>query len=126
MVNALPPFTGHFGQIMLIQELLTGPNFAPLFVPEPRPSGQFDRMLKSRRAAGENTRAMEALLELPRRARTPFGTHKTAAVRRSRSLFTSQRPQSDAETLRVSALDEEGREQAVAWVDVASCQMRTS
>ena len=109
---------------MLIKELLVGPNFAPLFVPEPRPSGQFDRVLRSRRSAGENTRAMEALLELPQTARTPVGTHKTAAVRRSRSHVTSKRPQPEAETLRVSAIDEDGRELAVAWVDVAGCQMR--
>ena len=52
------------------------------------------------------------------RAPSPFATHKTAAVLRSRSQLTSGRADQAADALRVSAHADDGTELAVSWIDL--------
>ena len=52
------------------------------------------------------------------RAPSPFATHKTAVVLRSRSQLTSGRANPAADALRLSAVTDDGTELAVSWIDL--------
>ena len=121
----MPHSRDHFGQVMLLHELVEGGDFAPLFVPMPRENKSFLEHLYRRRATGDLTPRLDRLVQLatstsgPGRGAwrgSPFRTHKISAVVR---LAPSSSDSGDGQlnvygdSLRVSMNDAEGHQHAL-------------
>ena len=113
-VERLPNAVGHLGQMNMVHELVAAGDFEPLMLPAPRNGSKADvRARSGRRRYAELAKAVS-------QAPSPFATHKTAAVRKSRSWLTASRADPAADAVRVSAIGRDGSELAVSWVALPS------
>jgi len=104
---SMPHAREHYGQIMLVHELVQGGTFAPLLVPK-RPK-DFPYMAPPPMLAPE-------LLELSQRAPSPFSTPKTAAVIKVRGPRRGWHEGMCREELHVSLVDDAtARELDAQW-----------
>eukprot|EP00966_Prymnesium_polylepis_P071655 1664243-Prymnesium_polylepis.1 len=123
---------GHFGQVTLLHELVTGGDFEGLMVP--RASWTWFGLEYARGKRGYATPSTAQMVELEdmvRRAPNPFGMgakcdgrrssaacFKIAAVEKVRSRFTARRPRSD--WARVTITERSGRQHALASISLPS------
>ena len=124
----LPLSQGHFGQVMLVHELVQGGEFEPLAVP-PVDHGRYGlgfaphnaRRRPSWAAHAPPRATLELLEQLAAGAPSPFASRKIAVVRRSRArMRPPDAPGTDA--VRVSLVDGSGDEAAVLWAPLPPAQ----
>lgn len=109
-VERLPNAVNHLGQMNMVHELVVAGDFEPLMLPVPRNGSRADIRARSGR------RHYALLAKAASQAPSPFATHKTSAVRKTRSWLTASLADSTADAVRVSAIGRDGKEVAVRWM----------